>query len=39
MILNPNHLIFISLDSLFNNLSMYRKIVKFHHHLTPQFNV
>ena len=38
MILTLNHLILVSLDSLFHQLSMDSKFVKFHDHLTPQFN-
>ena len=39
MILSPNHLILVLLDSLFHQLSVDSKIVKFHHHFTLQFNV
>ena len=32
MILNPNHLILVSLDSLFHQLSVNSKIIKLHDH-------
>ena len=38
MILSPNRLILVSLDLLFHQLSVDRKIIKFHHHLTSQFD-
>ena len=39
MILSPNHLILVSLGSLFHEISVARKFIKFHDHLAPQFNV
>ena len=39
MILNLNHLIPVSLDSLFHQLSVDIKFLKFHHYLALQFNV
>ena len=37
--LTLNHLILVSLDSLFHQLSVDGKFVKLHDHLSPQFNV
>ena len=39
LILSPNHLILVSLDSLFHQLSVNSKITKFHHHLTLQIDI
>ena len=39
MILSPNLLILVSLDSLFHQIFVDSKIVKFHHYLTLQFDV
>ena len=38
MIINPNHLILVSFDSLFHQLSVDSKFIKFLDHLSPQFN-
>ena len=39
LILTLNHLILVSLNSLFDQLSVNKKFVKFHDHFAPQFNV
>ena len=39
LILIPNHFILVSLYSLVHQISVDSKIVKFHHHLTLQFDV
>ena len=39
MILSLNHLILVLLDSLFHQLCVDSKFVKFHDHLAPQLNV